>query len=157
MKIRISLLLVLIALFAVSSFAQDGRQLMLDQPIDGGGGGWEAEVAYSNGQYMDNPCTSWADWVWVDYSAFVEGAETEAGASRYLFAESTNMGGMYAASGGSFADVAYTQSFALRQYHKVNTPDDFHVVTVINFDAGSKTSWVSVETACGNGTPDAIQ
>jgi hypothetical protein len=155
MKIRISLLLVLIALFAGSSFAQDGRQIMLDVPVEDGG--WSGEVSYSNGQYMDNPCTYWEDWVWVDYSAYVEGAEIEAGASRYLFAESTSMGGTYAASGASRTDVAYTQSFALRQYHKVNTPDDFHVVTVINFDAGSKTSWVSVETACGNGTPDSLQ
>jgi hypothetical protein len=153
MKLRIAVLLIATALLAVPSYAQ---RYYYDDTI-GPDSGWSGETSYSNGQYLDNPCTPGQDWVWVNYSAYVQGAQEEAGVDRYLFNESTTMGGMYAASGASQADVGYGAGFAVRKYHKVNTPDQFHVVTVINFDPGSKTTWVTVETACGNGMPDSAQ
>jgi len=63
------------------------------------------------------------------------------------------MDGSYSASGSSHSDVAYGSAVSLRKYHKVSTYDDFHVVTVINFDPGAQTTWLSVETACGDGSP----
>ena len=155
MKIRISILLFAMAMLAVPSYAQFYMEERLDP--EGGGGGWSGESAYSNGQYLDNPCTDVQDWVWVDYSAYVQGAQETAGIDQYFFNESTTMGGMYAASGASEFDVGYSAEFAVRKYHKVNTPDNFHVVTVVNFNPGSKYTWVTVETACGNGMPDSAQ
>ena len=49
------------------------------------------------------------------------------------------------------------QPFTLRKYHKVNTADAFHVVTVIDYDPASNQAYVSTETACGNGMPDSAQ
>ena len=51
----------------------------------------------------------------------------------------------------------WPEAFTLRQYHKVNTYDNFHVVTVINFDPAARYTGVTVETACGNGLPDSAQ
>jgi hypothetical protein len=154
MKIRILILLVAVAVFAIPSYAQfqDLRPIEVDE-----GGGWSGETSYSNGEYLDNPCTAVQDWVWVDYSAYVQGEQEAAGVDRYFFNESTTMGGMYAASGASKADIGYGASFATRKYHKVNTPDNFHVVTVINFDPAYQYTWVTMETACGNGMPDSAQ
>ena len=154
MKIRISVLLVAVALFAIPSYAQ--YQELRPIEVDGGGG-WYGESSYSNGQSLDNPCTAAYDPLYVDYSAYVQGAQLEAGIDRYLFNESTTVGGGYSASGASESDVGYSAAFAVRKYHKVNTLDNFHVVTVINFDPGSQYTWVSVETACGNGMPDSAQ
>jgi hypothetical protein len=155
-NIRIILLFIAVAAFAVPMVAQSEYQLM--RPIeDVDSGGWEGDTSYSQGQYLQNPCTAVDDWVWVNYAAYVAGAQKDAGVDRYLFDESTTVGGGYAASGASQADVAYGASLALRQYHKVNTPDNFHVVTVVNFDPGSKSTWVTVETACGNGMPDSLE
>lgn len=155
MKIRISFLLVAMTVFALPTFAQRYYDHQIIQPDDGG---WSGESSYSQGQYLDNPCTSVVDYVWVNYAAYVAGAQAEVNSDRYLFDESTTVGGgMYSASGSSQSDVAYGASLALRQYHKVNTSDNFHVVTVINFDPGSKSTWVTVETACGNGMPDSMQ
>ena len=151
MKTRISILLIAMTLFAVPSFAQ---RFYYDEPVTDEGS-WSGDTSYSKGQYLQNPCTAVDDWVWVDYAAYVAGAQAEAGVDRYLFEESTTVGGAYAASGISQADVAYKSSLALRQYHKVNTPDNFHFVTVVNFDPSSKSTWVTVETACGNGMPDS--
>jgi hypothetical protein len=153
MKIRISILLFAVAMLAVPSYAQ--RYYLPDTIAPDSG--WSGEASYSNGEYLDNPCTAVQDWVWVDYSAYVQGAQEEAGIDRYLFNESTTMGGMYAASGTSSADVGYSAAFAVRKYHKVNTPDQFHVVTVINFDPGSQYTWITMEKACGNGMPDSAQ
>jgi hypothetical protein len=155
MKIRILILIAAAAVLAVPTYAQLSQYQEL-RPIDSESGAWSDSTSYSQGQYMDNPCTAAQDYVWVNYSAYVEAAEAAASVDRYLFNEDTTLGGgTYTASGSSSADVAYTASFSLRQYHKVNTYDDFHVVTVINFDPGSRYTWVDVETACGNGMPDS--
>ena len=140
MKARIWVLCIVLAAFAVPSFAK----------IDV----WYDSSSYEQGQYMDNPCTSWQDWVWVNYSAYAETAQKTFGVDRYLVNESTTMGGMYAASGSAQADVGYANAFTIRNYHKVNTGDDFHVVTVVTVYPGSGSS-VAVETACGNGMPDS--
>jgi hypothetical protein len=158
MKTRILLLLVAVTMLAIPSYAQfQDRQLLREVPPEDGGGGWYGTTSYDNGQYLDNPCTATYDPVYVNYSAYVEGLQYDAGANRYLLNESTNMGGTYAASGASEADVDYTSPIAVRQYHKVNTPDNFHVVTVINFDPAAQYTYVTVETACGNGMPDSAQ
>jgi hypothetical protein len=144
---------------AVPSYAQQDRALVREDPevspsvmpI------WSDEVVYSTGDYLDNPCTAEQDWVWVEYSAYVESAQQEAGIDRFNFFESTTMSGGMSASGTSEADVGYGAAFEVRKYHKVNTPDEFHVVTVINFDPGSQYTWVTMETACGNGMPDSAQ
>ena len=152
MKTRLWILCVLMALFAVPSFAQ---RYYLEDTIQPADGGWYDTSSYNQGQYMDNPCTAVVDYVWVDYSAYVEGAQKEAGVDRYLLNETTNMGGIYKAAGGSESDVAYSAAFSVRSYHKVNTADMFHVVTVVNFDPASKYTGVTVETACGDGSPDS--
>jgi hypothetical protein len=158
MKTRILLLFISMAVLAVPSYAQ----FYQEEPVtrdDGGGGGssWYAETSYRKGEYMDNPCTPTQEWIWVDYSAFVVGEQEEAGFDRYLFSETTSVGGSLTASGTSEADVAYGGIFAVRKYHKVNTADNFHVVTVINFNPASQYTWVTLETACGNGMPDSAQ
>jgi len=156
MKIRIWILFVMMSAFAVPSFAQfyEMEEISTD---DGGGGGWSGEISYAQGQYMENPCTAIQDWVWVSYAADVAGAQEEAGVDRYLFVEDTTMGGSYSASGSSVSNVGYGTPFTLRKYHKVNTYDNFHVVTVINFYPASQYTSVEVETACGNGMPDSAQ
>lgn len=152
MKIRIGILLVVMAVFAVPSFAQ---RFFQEREITGEDGGWSGESSYSSGQYLDNPCTAVSDLVWVNYAAYVQGAQEAAGVDRYFFNENTNVGGMYAASGSAETDVAYAQPLAIRNYYKVNTADNFHVVTVVNFDPAAQYTWVTVETACGNGMPDS--
>jgi len=164
-KIRISILLIAIAAFALPSFAQSesGYGFETEQnmrPIEDidSGGGWYADTSYNKGSYLDNPCTAVQDLYYVNYSAYIASAEAEANASRYLFNEDTTMGGTYTASGSSQSDVAYTQLFTLRKYHKVtSTYDAFHVVTVINFNPATKATTVAMETACGNGMPDSAQ
>ena len=155
MKIRIWVLFVVMAVFAVPSFAQRYYYEDVINPDDGGG--WSGEVSYAQGQYMDNPCTAVQDWVWVSYTADVAGFQEVANVDQYLFEENTTMAGSYSTSGSSVSDVAYAPPFTLRKYHKVNTYDNFHVVTVINFYPSSKTTSVAVETACGNGMPDSAQ
>src|SRR5688572_19753551 len=134
MKKNIWILFVAITVFAVPAFGQFHEIREIDNEESGG---WSGVSTVSNGQYLDNPCTAVQDWLWVDYSAWVESAQTASGVDRYVFDESTSMAGSYAASGASQADVAYAQPVELRQYHKVNTSDNFHVVTVINFDPWS--------------------
>ena len=154
MKIRMLLLLIAVALFATPCFAQfmNEREITADD----GSGGWSGSTSYSNGQYLDNPCTAVQDFVWVDFAAYVDGLQPEADVDRYQLAERTTMSGtIYSASGSSQSDVAYSPAFAVRKYHKVNTYDDFHVVTVLNFNPAYKTMTVTVETACGNGMPDS--
>jgi hypothetical protein len=161
MKTRISIVLLALAIFAIPSFAQSlSQQPQNMRPIEDvdSGGGWYDDTSYSTGSYLDNPCTAVQDLYYVNYSAFVQSAEAEANASRYLFDEDTTMGGTYSASGTSQSDVAYAQYFTLRKYHKVtSTYDAFHVVTVINFNPSTKVTTVSMETACGNGMPDSAQ
>ena len=162
MKNRIWLLLILVAVCAVPAFGQSRpgagdvttQQMCIDcEPS--GGGGWSGGTSYQQGQYMDNPCTPIQDWVWVNYSTYASGLQTAAGVDRYQLSENTSMSGTYATSGAGSADVAYAQTFSQRMYHKVNTPDNFHVVTVITFAPATKTMTLALETACGNGLPDS--
>ena len=141
MKARIWVLCIVLAAFAVPSFAK----------IDV----WYDSSSYEQGQYMDNPCTAIQDWVWVNYSAYAQTAQKAAGTNDYLVDESTTMGGMYKASGSSQSDIGYANAFTTRYYHKVDTADNFHVVTVITVDPVSKYTSLAVETACGNGMPDS--
>jgi PDZ domain-containing secreted protein len=162
MKTRILVLLVAVAVFAIPSFADEPggnstyQQLRpVDDYNDGGWGG-----SYDLATYMDNPCTAVQDWVVVDYNVQLAQDALAAGTKeRYLFDEQMAMYGSYAASGASQADVAYMlQPFTIRNYHKVaNTYDQFHVVTVINFDPATRETSVTVETACGDGTPSSPQ
>ena len=160
MNTRSWFLLALLALFAMPALAQ----LSPRQPLRDGGeevdGGWSGSSSYENGEYMDNPCTPTVDWVWVSYAASVyfEGWQTDSGQEPVLFDESTTLsGGTYAASGTSQSEVAAYQTYSLRKYHKVNTPDDFHVVTVITFNPGTRQSTITRETACGNGMPESVE
>jgi hypothetical protein len=156
MNKRLWLLLVAVALFAVPMLAQQEIQperVPDDSPTVEVG--WYGIDSYSTGQYMDNPCTAIQDWVWVDYSAYVEGQQPMKGMDTYLFDESTQMAGMYAASGASSSNIDYSAPVSLRQYYKVNTSDNFHVVTVITFDPVYQSTTLTVETACGDGSPDS--
>lgn len=151
------LLLAALTLFAIPSFAQvQPRQLMVDREVDDGGG-WSGSTTVQQGRYLDNPCTAVQDLVWVNYEAYADGLQPEDGVQRYQFAENTSMAGSYAASGTSDADIAYGTTFSTRKYHKVNTPDDFHVVTVITFNPVTEAMTLTLETACGNGLPDSLQ
>lgn len=160
MKSRFWILL-LVAASAVPAFGQ--VQLEDEEPAteqrcidcESGGDVWSGGSTYEEGRYLDNPCTAVQDLVWVDYSAYASGAQTAAGVNRYQFSESTTMSGSYATSGTGSADVAYGAAFSQRMYHKVNTSDDFHVVTVVNFDPATKAMTLGLETACGNGMPDS--
>lgn len=152
MKLRLWILLVIVAVCAIPAFGQ----YQLNEVISSDdGGSWSGSGKYDNGQYMDNPCSAVQDWMWVNYQAFVDGAQAEAGLNRYMFDESTTVAGAYAATGSSFSDVDYSQQVSLRKYHKVNTPDNFHVVTVITFNPATKAPVLTVETACGDGSPDS--
>ncbi len=153
MKLRLWILLVIVTVCAIPAFGQ--FQQIREIGAEDGGGGWSGSSTYNNGQYMDNPCTAVQDWVWVNYQAYVDGAQFEEGVDRYLFDESTTVAGAYSATGSSSSDVAYSQQVSLRKYHKVNTADNFHVVTVITFNPATKTPVVTVETACGDGSPDS--
>ena len=153
MKTRIWMSFVLAALFAIPSFAQfQPREFEKE-----GSEGWSGSSTYSTGRYLDNPCTAVQDLYWVDYAAYAEGAQAEAGVNRWMFNEDTTMGGAYAASGTSSFDVGYGSQFSIRNYHKVNTSDAFHIVTVITFNPAFKTTTLTLETACGDGSPDSAQ
>lgn len=155
MKTRMWMLFVLAALSAVPSFAQIQPRRIYEEPVQEDA--WSGSSTYSTGKHLDNPCTMVQDLYWVDYAAYAEGAQVEAGVSRWVFTEDTTMGGAYAASGTSSADVGYAGAFSVRKYHKVNTSDAFHIVTVINFNPATKITTLTLETACGNGMPDSQQ
>lgn len=156
MKIRSFISFLAVAVLAVPSFAAVPRL--------GGGSDttevWSEVDSYDLGTYMDNPCTAVLDSVWVNYTVdLTKKGQTTSSGQRVLFDERTTMSGTsYAASGSTIADVAYQEKpFTIRQYHKVNTVDDFHVVTVIDFDPAKRRTTVSVERACGNGRPDSAE
>ncbi len=154
MKNRLRLLLAAAALFALPVLAQqDIEPERFPDESPSVEAGWSGIDSYSTGQYLDNPCTAIQDWVWVDYAAYVEGLQPAKGIDTYLFDESTQMSGMYAASGASSANVGYGKTVSMRQYYKVNTGDAFHVVTVVTFDPAAQTTTLSLETACGDGSP----
>ena len=146
MNIRTLILGVVLAALAVPSLAQE-RMRMIEDPVDTGG-------TYDLDNYLDNPCTAAYDRVWVDYSVYLEQAYADTN-DRFIFDEMTSMNGTYKAAGQTKSDVAYTAPFTLRKYHKVNTTDNFHVVTVIDFYPSTGATYVSIETACGNGMPDS--
>ena len=155
MKTRAWMFVVVVALCAGSALAQKVQDM---RPV--GDGSWTDSSTHSLGEYLDNPCTALQDWVWVSYdvSLYQEGKLTASGDERVLFSESTAVDGGYSASGSSQSDVIYKQQpYTLRKYHKVNTADDFHVVTVIDFDPATNGTTVTKETACGNGMPDSAQ
>jgi hypothetical protein len=167
MKNRIWILLIIVAACAVPTFGQTAKpaydeggvtanQMCIDCD-PGGGGGWSGSSTYDEGQYMDNPCTAVLDRVWVTYATFASGMQTDAGVDRYQISENTSMSGTYATSGAASSDVGYGATFSQRMYHKVNTPDNFHVVTVVTFNPATKSFTLGVETACGNGMPDSAQ
>ena len=162
MKIKNWMLFVLVALFAVPAFAQ--HDIMMEEVAR------EDQVMVEdswygtydlNGTYMDNPCTWEEDWTLVDYDVALyqeHWKSATSGSEGFFFDEGTTMSSsQYGAYGSSQSDVSYDTSFTLRQYHKVNTWDNFHVVTVIDFDPASHQTYVSVETACGDGTPNSAQ
>ena len=154
MKTRTLLMFVALAVFALPSFAQFESEPTI-MPVE------EDSGAYDLGTYMENPCTAGDDWVLVDYDVYLYQAFYD-DSGRYLFDEDTAMTGSdgqttYAAAGSTQSDVGYTAPFTLRKYHKVNTSDNFHVVTVIDFDPSSRWTSLSVETACGNGMPDSAE
>ena len=149
MPIRIWILLAVVTVFSVPAFAQ---RYYYDDVISPESGG----ATYDLDNYLDNPCTSYYDRVWVDYSVYLEQAYSDAN-DQFTFNETTTVGGAYNASGQTTSDIAYTAPFTLRKYHKVNTNDNFHVVTVIDFYPSTRTTYVSIETACGNGMPDSTQ
>lgn len=156
MKTTKWILFVAVALMAVPSFAQYEKLREYEEQPDVM---WSDVDTYSSGEYMDNPCTAEQDLVWVEYSmdVYQQGASSDSGEDRVLFDEYTNMSGAYAASGSSQSDVASWNPYSLRKYHKVNTPDDFHLVTVVTFDPAMRETTISRETACGNGMPDSAQ
>jgi hypothetical protein len=147
MNIRTLFLCVVLAALAVPSFAQKSLR-MIEEPAETAGSTYDLD------NYLDNPCTASYDRVWVDYSVYLEQAYADAN-DRVIFDEMTSVDGTYKAAGQTRSDVAYAAPFTLRKYHKVNTADDFHVVTVIDFYPSTKATYVSIETACGNGMPDA--
>jgi len=159
MKNKIWMLLIIVAVCAVPAFGEDRPGTPTYQPCldcdPTGGSGWAGDSSYEEGRYMDNPCTAILDRVWVNYSTYASGLQTEAGVNRYQLSENTSMTGIYAASGSASSDVAYGATFSQRMYHKVNTSDNFHVVTVITFNPATKSMTLSLETACGDGSPSS--
>jgi hypothetical protein len=162
MKIRISILLVVMAVFAVPSFAQyDDREIMYDDGgIDegGGGGGWVDTYSYQNGSYFDNPCTTTADWAWYTYDLSLEQEGKEALSNLdLLFNEQTTIGGSYSVADTSQSDVTYKEPLEIRQYRRANWYDNFHLVTVMRFDPATRQTTLSMEAVCSDGTPNAIE
>lgn len=167
MKNKIAMFLI-VAACSVTAFGQlsaparpddaftPAKQMCIDCDVSGGGG-WSGGSSYQDGKYMDNPCTAVQDLVWINYSAYANGVQPEANVNRYQFNESTTVSGMYATSGSGQSDVAYASPYTVRYYHKVNTSDMFHVVTVVSFDPASRYTGVTYETACGDGTPGSAQ
>ena len=161
MKIRISILLVVLALFAIPSFAQyQDRELLYDDGgiNEGGGGGWADTYSYQNGGYFDNPCTATVDWAWYAYDLSVEQEGKEAMSSLdLLFNEQTTISGSYSVAASSQSDVTYKQPLEIRKYRRANWYDQFHLVTVMRFDPATRTTALSMEAVCGNGMPDSIE
>lgn len=164
MKNRLWILLIMVTACAVPTFGQTAEAANDDEGVPTqemrcldceGSDGWSGTSSYDEGLYLDNPCTAVQDWVWVSYTAYAKGVQTAAGVERYQLSENTSMSGGYATSGAGSSDVGYGATFSQRMYHKVNTPDDFHVVTVVTMNPATKAMTLSVETACGNGRPDS--
>jgi hypothetical protein len=159
MKTRNWILFVALAVFAVPTFAQQyATQPYIEPDVYYGG------EAYAVAMVMDNPCTAETDWIDVDYNVdiYQQLWQTSNGTNRVQLEENMAMDGRnqygYAtyAYGWSKSDIAYgSQPVEDRKYHKVNTPDQFHVVTVIQVDPVTGEMKVSVETACGDGSPDS--
>ena len=161
MKIRISLLFIALAVFAIPTFAQSNYEQLrqIEYEDGGGGGGWSDSVSHQNGGYFDNPCTATVDWAWYAYDVAVyqEGKEALSNLD-LLFDEQTSISGSYSVAGSSQSDVNYKQQpLEIRKYRPANWYDKFHLVTVIRFDPATRTTSVTMETACGNGMPDSVE
>ena len=148
MNVKTWIVCAALAACAVPALAQE-RMRMIDEPL-------ETADHYELDSYLDNPCTSYYDRVYVDYSVYLEKAIAETN-DRFIFAEQTAVAGTYKAAGSTTSDVSYKAPFTIRKYHKVNTSDLFHVVTVIHHDPAARYTNVTIETACGNGMPDSAQ
>jgi hypothetical protein len=160
MKIRISILLVVMAVFAIPSFAQSNYEMLreVDQPAEDGGGGWSGTYTYENGSYFDNPCTATVDWAWYTYDLSVDQEGKEALSSLdLLFNEQTTIGGSYSVADSSLSDVTYKEPLEIRQYRRANWYDNFHLVTVMRFDPATRQTTLSMEAVCSDGTPNAIE
>lgn len=155
MKVGSFICLVAVAVLAVPSFAAVPRLGGTPDTTDV----WSETDSYDLDTYMDNPCTAVFDSVWVDYTVdLTKKGQTTSSGERVSFNERTIMSGtFYAASGATISDVTYSERFTIRKYHKVNTSDQFHVVTVIDFDPAKRRTTVSVEKACGDGLPDSAE
>ncbi|HYK02222.1 MAG TPA: hypothetical protein VE974_10730 [Thermoanaerobaculia bacterium] len=156
MKTRILFVIVAAAFLAAPSFA---AVIVPREPVDQVEA-YSGDYDYGTGAYLDNPCTAVQDWYYVNYDVYVSQFGSKlAGSDRYRINETTSMAGSYAASGTSSADITYTgKAFSTREYHKVtSTSDMFHVVTVINVDPATQQTTVTIETACGDGTPASKQ
>ena len=161
MKLRITLLLVALAVFAIPTFAQSNYQQLreIDRPADEGGGSWSGTYSYENGSYFDNPCTATVDWAWYTYDLSVDQEGEKAATSLdLLFNEQTTIGGTYSIAESSQSDVTYKeQALEIRKYRRANWYDNFHLVTVMRFDPATKQTTLSMEAVCSNGMPDAIE
>ena len=158
MKIRISMLLVVVAVFAVPSFAQfeQQREVAYD---DGGGGGWVDTYTYQDGAYFDNPCTATTEWNWYSYDLTVQQEGKEALSNLdLLFDEQTSIAGTYSVAGSSQSDVTYAElPLEIRKYRRANSYDKFHLVTVMRFDPATRATTLSMEAVCGDGMPDSLE
>ena len=159
MKIRIPVLLVVMALFAVPSFAQYTDQQLQEVDETAGGGGWSESYSYENGAYFDNPCTATTEWNWYSYDLSVQqdGKETTS-ILDLLFDERTSISGSYAVAGSSTSDVTYKElPLEIRKYRRANSYDKFHLVTVMRFDPATRATTLSMEAVCGDGMPDSLE
>lgn len=155
MKIKTWILLAALVLLAIPAMADDSQMLMQEEIAVTTDESWGG--SYEIGTYMENPCTAVEDWVLVDYNVFLEQGTFD-GVDRYIFDESASLSSSsYYANGTALSDVTYSTPYTLRTYHKVNTADDFHVVTLVDFYPSTRETYVSVETACGDGTPSSSQ
>ena len=166
MKFRISMLLVVMAVFAVPSFAQydhqyHEREIMYDDgggDTGGGGGVWLDTYNYENGSYFDNPCTAAIDWGWYAYNLSVEQAGKEVLSGLNLqFNEQTSISGSYSVNATSESRVIYNEPVEIRQYRRANWYDQFHLVTVMRFDPATRDTTLSMEAVCGDGMPDSFE
>jgi hypothetical protein len=111
---------------------------------------------------LDNPCTAAREAI-----AFTGGMRlkqqawtTTDGRYRVLLHETTSIQGKDAAgnltyaSGSSTSDIVYQPTlFTLLIFKKMNTPDQFHAVFVLDIDPVTGLITVKLEAACDNGLP----
>jgi len=115
-----------------------------------------------SGTTLDNPCTAVPEAISVDgnmqLTTYV-GTMAD-GRSRVWLTETTAIQGTDAvgnvtyASGSSTDDVTYGPGpFTLLKYKKMNTPDQFHAVFVMDFNPVTGEFTVTLQADCSNGLP----